>query len=85
MSTTTLDLSGHVREIIGSGDELKLTVRAIRQKRTGRYESYEITLQMDRFNVRRFLEQVRLLHVRDRERMTREAERIESELSSVRS
>lgn len=83
MSTQQLKLVGHFTELTGDGNELKLLIKGHRRTRTGEFKCYEIMIDLHRFNVRRFLEQTKLMHVRDRDRISGELHRIENEIKAV--
>jgi hypothetical protein len=70
--------------IEGCGDGVMCSFRAFRRKKTGAEEPYDVKLQLCRWQVRSFIEEVAKMHVRDRERLANEARRIEREINAIK-
>lgn len=69
----------HLERLEGCGDELVLVMQAERRTRAGTPEQYKLRLKIYRCGVRELLQQFAKMHVRDRERIAQEAQRIEDE------
>jgi hypothetical protein len=67
----------------GEGDDLHIKLRAHRKKRTGDYEFFEIDLSVGRWLVQQLGRQIATMHARDRERLAREAARIDREIQAI--
>jgi len=79
----SLTLKAHLDSIEGCGDEVKFKVRGHRKNAAGNYEHYTLELTACRHSVRMILAELRKMHVRDRERLAREATRIEREVREL--
>lgn len=78
--TRELNLRAGLREITGDGEELVFVVSAWRENAAGNSEQYELKLRACRHSVRVILRELRKMHLRDRERLTREKQRIDREI-----
>lgn len=70
--------------IEGCGSELTLKMRAFRTTKAGTPERYELELKACRYSVKQLLEGLRNMHVRDRERIQGELNRIEREVNALK-
>lgn len=68
----------------GAGNEIKVKLRAGRKNKAGRYEHYELKLKVCRYGVKQILTGLRDMHVRDRERIAREQQRIQNEIDALK-
>lgn len=78
-----LKLECSLEKLEGCGDELTFRVSAHRKMRSGDYDFYELQLKACRYSVTSLLQQLRAMHVRDRERLAREESRIKGEVRAL--
>lgn len=78
-----LTLTAWAPEIEGCGAELEIKWQAIQTTKQGRQHRTHLKLKVDRFMVRQLMEQVARMQDRDRERLTRETNRLGTELAPV--
>lgn len=71
-------------EVQGEGDSIKLALTAHRKKKSGAYEFFEIDLDVGRWTVKRLMKQIATMHVRDRERLQKERQRIDTEVEAIK-
>lgn len=85
MSERKLRLSvARTEELEGCGEEVTLKLRCNRKKKSGDYEFYSLELVMQRYTVHRIARAIATMHVRDRERLALELDRIESEVQAIK-
>ena len=68
----------------GSGSELTVKLSAYRKTKAGTHEKHELQIKICRSGIRRFLELLKEMHVRDRERIAREQQRIQNEIDALK-
>lgn len=73
----------NLKALEGSGDKLVVVLEADRTTKAGTPERYELRLEICRWGVHEFLDHVKKMHVRDRERIKAELERIEAETTHL--
>jgi hypothetical protein len=69
--------------IEGCGSELTLKLRAYRKTKAGTPERYELELKACRYSVKQLLDGLKQMHVRDRERIQGELNRIAREQNAL--
>lgn len=77
-------IAGGNIEVAGEGDGVRLKLSAHRKKKNGDYEFFEMDIELGRWVVQRLARQIATMHVRDRERLTRETARIEKEIDAIK-
>lgn len=73
----------HLEAIEGCGSELTLKLRAFRTTKAGTPERYELELKACRYSVKQLLDGLKQMHVRDRERIQGELNRIAREQNAL--
>jgi hypothetical protein len=73
-----------LESIDGCGSDLTFKISAGRDTKAGTTERYELTLECCRWSVTQLLDGLKLMHVRDRERIQRELARIDQEANALR-
>lgn len=69
----------HLEKIAGSGGDLTFNLTAHRTTKAGTYECYTLEIRVCRYGVHRLLEELKAMHVRDRDRIRDEQKRIARE------
>ena len=67
----------------GCGENVTMVFNTWRTKESGNYERTAVKVKMSRWAISRLLDQVRQLHIRDRDRLKNEANRIEREVARL--
>lgn len=70
--------------IEGSGNEVTVKLRAFRTTKAGTLERHHLEIKVCRWGIRRFLTLLKEMHVRDRERIAGEQQRIENEINALK-
>lgn len=70
-------------ELVGEGERITMQFNTWRQKKSGAYERTVVKVKMSRWAISRLLDQVRQLHIRDRERLANEQARIVREVARL--
>lgn len=78
-----LNLTAWAPEIEGCGAELEIKWQVFQTTKQGRQHRSRLTLKVDRHVVRQLMEQVAQMQDRDRERLSRETNRLGNELAPV--
>lgn len=78
-----LAISCNLTAIEGCGDELVFKLHGWRTTKAGTLVNYQLELKGCRHSVRQLLEELRKMHLRDRERLHREEARIVREVNSL--
>jgi hypothetical protein len=73
----------YLEAIEGCGSELTLKLRAYRKTKAGTPERYELELKACRYSVKQLLDGLKQMHVRDRERIQGELNRIAREQNAL--
>jgi hypothetical protein len=81
--TRRLRLDCDLDTIEGNGEQLVFKVKGGRLTKNGTHERYELELSACRYSVRQLLAQIRKMHLRDRERITWEFQRIDREIAEL--
>jgi hypothetical protein len=79
----TLTVTAWAPEIEGCGAELEIKWQVIQTTKQGRQHRTRLALKVDRYVVRQLMEQVAQMQDRDRERLSRETNRLGTELAPV--
>lgn len=74
-----LDLDSSVESVEGQGSALVVRVNGYRKNKAGNVEHYRLRLNVDRYDVKILLAGLRDMHVRDRQRLALEQQRIDQE------
>ena len=67
----------------GCGNDITIKLRAFRTTKAGTPERYEIELKACRYSVKQLLDGLKQMHVRDRERIQSELNRITREQNAL--
>jgi len=70
-------------EFVGAGESITMQFNTWRQKETGNYERTVVKVKLGRWAISRLIDQLRQLHIRDRDRLANEAARIEREVARL--
>lgn len=70
-------------ELVGAGESVVMQFNTWRQKESGNYERTVVKVKMGRWSISRLIDQLRKLHIRDRERLANEQDRIEREVKRL--
>lgn len=70
-------------ELVGAGETVTMQFNTWRTKESGNYERTVVKVKMSRWAISRLMDQVRQLHIRDRQRLANEAARIEREIARL--
>jgi hypothetical protein len=73
-----------LESIEGSGSELTFRFTASRETKAGTQELYTIELEVCRWGVGQLLAKLKEMHVRDRDRIQAELQRIEREVNALK-
>lgn len=76
-----LTVTAWAPEIKGCGGKLEIKWLATQTTKRGRQHDSLLTLKVDRHMVQQLMEQIAQMQVRDRERLSRETNRLRTELS----
>lgn len=86
MSTIARKLEADLQtaiEIVGAGETVTMQFNTWRQKGSGNYERTAVKLKMGRWAISRLIDEIRRMHIRDKERLTNERQRIDREVARI--
>jgi hypothetical protein len=70
-------------ELVGAGETVVMQFNTWRQKESGNYEKTVVKVKLHRYAISRLIDELRRLHIRDRERLANEQARIEREVTRL--
>jgi hypothetical protein len=70
-------------ELVGAGESITMQFNTWRTKESGNYERTVVKVKMSRWAIARLMDEVRRLHIRDRDRLKNETARIEREVARL--
>jgi hypothetical protein len=70
-------------ELVGAGESVTMQFNTWRMKESGNYERTAVKVKMSRWAISRLIDEVRKLHIRDRERLANEQARIVREVARL--
>lgn len=69
--------------IVGEGEKMSLQFNTWRRKESGNYERTIVKVNISRWAISRLMDQIRQMHIRDRERLKNESARIDREIERL--